>query len=442
MTPNAPWKVIHVDLSKTLTALTIEDQFKAAFVVYRFDALVLGYDYVLAEEFPLAAAELPNRAAAILQGNLHSWNLVSTGKELPAPTPRRDSYSLRKSLANAPLSIETFAARIAERNKRPIEVTASIVICTRRRAQDLAKCLDSIAQEIAAGTEVIVVDNGPDAETEVAVRAHPTVKYVVAPIAGLSRARNVGVKSSTKDVVVFVDDDVRPEPGWIEPLLRNFTDPKVAVVCGMVLPDTLDTAGQIGFQFDLGFGGMGHLPLRFDRDFIEGGWTGVPVWSIGAGANMAVRRQSVVDLGGFDERLGPGALGGCGDDSEFWHRALFAGFEAVYEPLSVVRHQHRREMKDLKRQAYGYSFGHSVALMAQYARGRDKGDLARLLGTFPLWLLRRLLRQPLRAFRGNPDILLADWISGYVKSLRHLGLVFDRSPRDWLAKDQSANGKR
>jgi hypothetical protein len=120
---------------------------------------------------------------------------------------------------------------------------------------------------------------------------------------------------------------------------------------------------------------MGFVPLRFDADFVAGARRGVPAWEIGAGANMAVRRSTILQLGGFDERIGPGAAGGCGDDSEFSHRVLFAGAEARYEPLSIVRHVHREDWASLKRQAHGYGLGHMVALFAQYAHDGDRGDL-------------------------------------------------------------------
>jgi hypothetical protein len=143
---------------------------------------------------------------------------------------------------------------------------------------------------------------------------------------------------------------------------------------------------------------------------------------------MAVRRSTVLELGGFDERIGPGAAGGCGDDSEFWHRVLFAGAEARYEPLSIVRHVHREDWASLKRQAYGYGLGHIVALFAQYAHDGDRGDLIRAFWTLPCFYLGRLLKAPGRAVTGRPDRLLPYELAGYVSSLRHAKLAFVAHP--------------
>lgn len=44
--------------------------------------------------------------------------------------------------------------------------------------------------------------------------------------------KNFGVANTTGDVVLFVDSDVVPEPGWLRTLLAGFDDPEVGVVCG------------------------------------------------------------------------------------------------------------------------------------------------------------------------------------------------------------------
>jgi glycosyltransferase involved in cell wall biosynthesis len=270
---------------------------------------------------------------------------------------------------------------------------------------------------------VVVVDNGPDAETEAVVRARPGVRYVAEPRPGLSAARNTGLRIATAEIVAFVDDDVRPEPGWLEPLSAAFGAPDVAVVCGLVLPFELDTEAQLG---------MGALPLRFDADFVQGWRRGPPVWDIGAGANMAVDRAHALSLGGFDERLGPGAAGGCGDDSEYWRRVLHAGLSARYEPLSVVRHRHRRDWAALRAQARGYGFGHVAALFAQYAYTRDRREFLRAALHMPIWVLKRAAKAPLKQARGLPDRLALSWLRGVFGGLLKIRLA---SAAPWGARD-------
>ena len=421
MRPPSPWIIIEKDLAEGIQGAFAPAVSGPALLLFRFRGAVVGQAHLLPCDLPMTAAEFATFAASHIGSTVAE--IVRLGVS-DAPSRPGDGPDALPSFPprDDPL---THLDQILERRRAgPVAVSASIVICTRHRPDAIAQCLRSIRAEIASGRETIVVDNGPDAATEAAVRAHPRVRYVVEGRPGLSRARNCGIAAASGDVVVFIDDDVRPEPGWIDPLLRRFAEPKVAVVCGLVLPESLETDAQIAFQYELGFGGMGLLPRRFDGAFVASSRHSVPVWMIGAGANMAIRRSTAAALGGFDERIGPGAAGGCGDDSEFWHRVLFSGDCAIYEPLSVVRHQHRRDWPAVEQQAFGYSFGHVTALFAQYAHDGDPGDLARAFAVFPLDIARRLLRAPWRRLMGRPDPFLWAWTRGYLAALGRLGLAF------------------
>ncbi|WP_111560048.1 glycosyltransferase family 2 protein [Paracoccus sediminilitoris] len=419
MRPSAPWTILHVDLDALPTRLEIPAEARGVLLYFRMQGMVLGLTHEMPEAFPMEAGDLARRAAQAIGGTVTL--LLACGLDPVRPHELPDLWADRG--VPAAEDLDRLSDLIRARRDAAPALTASIVICTRRRPRDLANCLDSLSTEIAGDRDIVVVDNGPDPETRAVVEAHPGVRYVTEPTPGLSRARNAGVLAARGDVVVFVDDDVRPEPGWIEPLLGAFA-PGVDVVCGLVLPETLAAEAQIAFQYDLGFGGMGQVPLLYDRVFLDRSPASPPVWDIGAGANMAVRRRRVLELGGFDERIGPGAAGGCGDDSEYWSRVLHAGGAIVYEPLSVVRHRHRDSWDDLKRQAYGYGFGHIVALLAQYGRNRDRRDLRRALWTMPVWLARRGLKAPLQRLLRKPDRLTGPWLRGYAGSLAYLPMAF------------------
>ena len=424
MRPPAPWAILDVDLARPLEALRAPPEASGILVVFRFRGAVLGFGSLLPCELPLSTGELARFSARTVAPIAADWLRIGNGYDTPATGVRS-----QRTADVDPLLTGSVLGRLdrvfAERRTRPAHHTASIVICTRGRPDALEGCLTSVAPEIARGREVLVVDNGPDPQTEAVVRRIEGARYIPEPRPGLSVARNTGIAAATGELVLFVDDDVRPEPGWADALVQAFDHEAVAVACGLVLPDALEEEAQIAFQYDLGFGGMGLVPLCFDWSFLQGWRRGVPVWEVGAGANMAVRRSTVLRLGGFDERIGPGAAGGCGDDSEFWHRALFNGATIHYEPLSIVRHQHRRQWDDLARQAYGYGFGHVVALFAQSARDGDPGDLARTFLTMPSWYAGRLRRAPRRWLLGEPDRLLWSEIRGYLSGVSRFRLFVD-----------------
>jgi hypothetical protein len=114
---------------------------------------------------------------------------------------------------------------------------------------------------------------------------------------------------------------------------------------------------------------------------------GVPAWRLGAGANMAFRREVFARVGFFDERLGAGASG-CSEDSELWYRLLAEGYRCRYTPASVVFHHHRADWEGLRQQMYGYMRGHVAALFFQFARYRHWGNLYRAFVAVPAYLTR------------------------------------------------------
>src|SRR6202007_818680 len=83
--------------------------------------------------------------------------------------------------------------------------------------------LASIApQAAAAGAELLVVDDGGLSAGTRAVAARFGASYAPHPCPlGLNAARNTGVAQSGGELVVFVDDDVRVDPGWLGALLQG-----------------------------------------------------------------------------------------------------------------------------------------------------------------------------------------------------------------------------
>lgn len=72
---------------------------------------------------------------------------------------------------------------------------------------------------------------------------------------------------------------------------------------------------------------------------------------------MAVLREEVLRLGGFDERLDGGQPTRSGGDHEMFTRILRAGNRIVYDPAAVSWHRHRRTMEELRETVYGYGVG-------------------------------------------------------------------------------------
>ena len=178
-------------------------------------------------------------------------------------------------------------------------------------------------------------------------------------------------------------------------------------VAGLVLPAVLDTESQWRFETEWGFG-RGFSRRDFGSEFYRATRAhGMPTWEIGAGVNMAFRQRVMDEVGLFDERLGAGAAG-CSDDSEYWYRIIAAGWTCRYEPSAVVFHHHRMHESALAEQIRSYMRGHMTALLVQYERTGDIGNLRRAFLTIPVSYARRTGARILGKRRGQDQFLGAE----------------------------------
>src|SRR6058998_2359990 len=118
-----------------------------------------------------------------------------------------------------------------------IAATATVAIPTRNRRARLIPLLERLIPQAAdVGADILVVDNGSSDGTVEAVRAlaGDTVRCIVEPGAGATRARNAGARAARGEVAAFIDDDALPRPGWLAALLDPFSDARIGCVGGRV----------------------------------------------------------------------------------------------------------------------------------------------------------------------------------------------------------------
>lgn len=358
----APCGIRHLHLEALPAGLAVDADERALLLVVWMAGRPLGARVLLAAELPLPASALPAMAADIAADGL-------IGSETHAATPVAPQASV------------------------------SVVVCTRSRPADLRRCLGSLSRCEPPASEIIVVDNAPAGdETARVVAEFPTATYVHEPVPGLSHARNRGLVAASGQLIAFTDDDVEVPANWIGASIAPFSDAAVACVTGTVLPADLSNDAACVFEFEMGGLGKAFVPRRYRQATLDRGLLRAPeVWTIGAGANMIVRRSAFTVVGGFDPRLGAGTSG-CSEDSEFWFRLLRAGLECVYEPGSVVLHRHRPDWNALSRQLRAYSRGHVTALFVQYAQDHHPSHLVRVAGVLP-WHYAKLAARAV--FRGE-----------------------------------------
>ncbi len=187
----------------------------------------------------------------------------------------------------------------------PAAPTASVVICcwTADRTDLLRRSVLEAAGQAHDGDEVLVVVDHNDAlaramstwaATEVPPERARRIRVIESTGArGLSGARNTGVEHSGGDLIVFLDDDAVPRPGWLDGLRSTFADPSVAGAGGGIA--AVWTRGRPGwFPEELDWVvGCDYRGLPGDGAEIRN-----PI-----GANMALRRSALRGLR-FDTGLG------------------------------------------------------------------------------------------------------------------------------------------
>ncbi|MHB1848572.1 MAG: glycosyltransferase family 2 protein [Acidimicrobiales bacterium] len=247
----------------------------------------------------------------------------------------------------------------------------SVAICTRDRPAELTRCLETLRKLDYPCFEVLVIDNAPRGPTthEIVTRFagnDARVRYVREDRPGLSNARNRALKEAHFEVVAFTDDDVRIDPWWLRALARGFQrGPHVACVTGLVAVARLRTGAERSFDARVSWSDR-LAPAEYDLDhpaptllfpFQPG--------LFGTGANFAVDRQLMTDLGGFDPVLGAGSPTNGGEDLDAFVRIILASRTLAYEPAAIIWHFHRTSDAGLRVQMRDYGMGLS-ALVAKW----------------------------------------------------------------------------
>jgi glucosyl-dolichyl phosphate glucuronosyltransferase len=217
----------------------------------------------------------------------------------------------------------------------------SVIIATRNRRTLLARTLDALLRQRwpADRFEIIVADNGSTDATRVIIEraaarpAAPYIRYLFVARPGKSHAVNAALGLARGDLLALTDDDVRPDPAWLEAIVEALAQEGRGFVAGRVLPEW-ETAPP-PWMSPAVYGVLA-VPDNGTRrmDIVDRRGDVMPI-----GANMAVRRTVVERVGGLRTDLGKidGSLR-TGEDHEFFLRMLGAGCRGVYEPDAVVHH--------------------------------------------------------------------------------------------------------
>jgi GT2 family glycosyltransferase len=447
MTSFLPWKIEHVEIREPLRDMSVETGWGGLYIVVWCDRIPVGHLSIPASLLPLASSQMATKLPKVIAPAVAD-RLLPTGFQAPLPvelkkkTPQvaaqlADLIAMRRPLESCSRSGLSWTSEKAGTAAPDI----SVVICTRNRPEALRKCLSSIRSLSPQPNEIIVVDNDPSSGlTQAVTSTFPEIRYIPELRPGLSAARNTGIRHSSGAIIAFTDDDVTVRPNWIGAINGGFRDSDIIATTGLVLPAELSTPAQYAFQGENVGCGWGYRVVDFDENFFRSmKGVGVPTWRLGAGANMAFRREAFKQVGLFDERLGAGTAG-CSEDSELWYRLLAEGYKCRYEPAAVVFHTHRSEWHELRDQTYNYMRGHIAALLFQFDRYRHWGNVYRAFVALPFYFMklaysygkRSVRRLILDSSTELPHLPLGDQIRGVIAGYAYY-LRYRRQPANPMA---------
>lgn len=191
----------------------------------------------------------------------------------------------------------------------------------------LPTALDAVRQ-YGPDARVMVLDNrSTDSDPDWITQNFPEVEVVISPVNDFLFSYNWYLSQISEEIVIFLNNDLRLDPGFIAPLISHFTSPDVFAVSAASWDweGKVKTSGPSRLTFQNGFYNWSFdkaRQIRCHTLFASGGF-------------MAVDRRKFIELSGFNRLYYPAYC----EDLDLCFRAWRKGWRCIYEPSSIVWHR-------------------------------------------------------------------------------------------------------
>lgn len=237
------------------------------------------------------------------------------------------------------------------------EASVSVVIPTFNRLTQLQRTIAGLARQVDLdqSLEIVVVDDGSTDGTERWLRSEDVPAPVVAlrqENSGPAAARNRGVLAASGQLIIFLDDDVIPEPGLVAAHVRHHAgDERDRVIVGpMSEPTDVDLSPWVRWE-------QRQLDKQYDA-MNRGDWEATPRQFYTG--NASVDRRHLLAAGGFNTEFRRS------EDVELGYRLADAGLSFAFARDAIVIHHAERSFDAWRSSAATYG-RHDVIF------GRDQG---------------------------------------------------------------------
>lgn len=195
----------------------------------------------------------------------------------------------------------------------------SIIIPSHNSEKTIQENIESLLDQDYKGKyEIIVVDSSRDKTLE--ILSQFPVKLIKQKPKGPAAARNLGVKKSKGNIIVFIDADCVAPKNWLKSLLKPFSSKNVIAVAGTYKTKNKESsiARFVGYEIE-----QRHEKMKKFRniDFV-------------ATYNCAYRKKIFIKLGGFNEKFTQA------EDVDLSFRIVKKGYKIRYQPSAYVYHYH------------------------------------------------------------------------------------------------------
>ena len=201
-------------------------------------------------------------------------------------------------------------------------------------SQNIPRVIDAV-KRVAECKEIMIADDTSTDNSENVIQKLAKTSSI--PLKFIKQSKhvdfavnvNTAVKQASGDIVVLLNSDVYPKTDFLTPLMKYFNDPKVFAVGMMdesIEENKIVRRGRGIGEWKRGF----YVHQRGEVDKTDTAWVN--------GGSGAFRHSTFLNLGGFDPIYSPFYW----EDIDLSYRAIKAGYRVIFEPKSVVVHEHDR----------------------------------------------------------------------------------------------------
>jgi glycogen(starch) synthase len=272
-------------------------------------------------------------------------------------------------------------------------LSIDIIIATSNRQDAIPGLVAALQPQCDARTGIIVVSQG-EAPAAGSLPAGITMLHLARP--NLPNARNAGLRASSADIALFLDDDVEPLAGLIEAHRSCYTDQSIAGVAGYVDDPLFDPKQVRPSWIDLSTGNcVQNFSLPSSGRTISA-----------MGANMSFRRSVLLSVGGFDDHYRSNALW---EEIDCCLRILAGRHALHYCAEAKVRHLRRQDGGCRAEKKYRYlyhQFANTAYFGCRFAQTRHYGSWLRFW-KYRLEYLSRVSDKQGGSIRHDPAAVIA-----------------------------------